>query len=209
MALSDGQLLERWRAGDSASGEALFERYYDVVDRFFVNKVTTAVQDLVQETFTRCVASRERLKDNEQFRFYLFGIAFNVLKGHLRARYRGGEVVELGESSVRDLEPGPVTLAVRRSEHRLLLEGLRAIPVEDQAILELHYWEDLTTDEIAEVLVIPPGTARGRLQRARDKLAQAIHRLSASTQDLASTLACLEDWAKDCRAHLDSYRNHA
>jgi RNA polymerase sigma-70 factor (ECF subfamily) len=207
MALSDGDLLERWRAGDAASGEALFERYYDVVDRFFVNKIRSAVQDLVQETFTRCVAGRERLRDNEQFRFYLFGIALNVLKAHFRDRYRGGELPELDASSVRDLEPGPLTMMVRRREHRLLLEGLRTIPVEDQAILELHYWENLTTDEIADVLEIPRGTARGRLQRARDKLGDAIHHLSASSQDLASTLACLDDWAKDCRAHLDGYRN--
>jgi RNA polymerase sigma-70 factor, ECF subfamily len=206
MEPTDGELLERWRGGDSGSGEALFERYYDMVDRFFINKVTGAVQDLVQETFMRCVASRDRIRENEQFRLYIFGIAYNVLKAYLRDRYRGGQALDVEEQSMRALEPGPVTLVVQRREHRLLLEALRHIPVDDQVILELHYWERLTTEEIAHWLGIPLGTARGRLQRARDKLGEVMHRLSESPEPLTSTVAQLEDWATECRDHLDSYR---
>lgn len=206
MELSDGALLERWRAGDSASGEDLFDRYYHMVERFFLNKVGDAVLDLVQETFTRCVQNRDKIRDGGQFRLYIFGIAYNVLKAHLRRRYRSGESLDVGEVSVRDLEPGPGTLVVRRREHRLLLEALRSIPVDDQVVLELHYWDDLTTDEIAEALGIPGGTARGRLQRARAKLEEALLRLTESAHDPTTTVARLEDWAEDCRKHLDSYR---
>lgn len=207
MALSDGDLLERWRGGDAACGEELFERYYDMVDRFFVNKVARGVEDLVQETFIRCVEGRERIRDNAQFRLYVFGIAYNVLKGHIRERYRGGDSVDVDEASMRDLAPGPGTLVARQREHRLLLEALRSIPAEDQVILELHYWEELTTDEIAAALGIPVGTARGRLQRARAKLEEAAQRLAQPPQELESTVARLEDWAKDCRDHLESYRH--
>jgi len=203
---TDGELLERWRQGDRASGEALFERYYAMVERFFLNKVGNAVTDLVQETFARCVAARERIRDDEQFRLYMFGIAYNVLKAHLRERYRGGQPLDVNEASVRDLEPGPATLVAQRREHRLLLEGLRSIPVDDQVILELHYWERLTTDEVAGALDIPVGTARGRLQRARDKLEAVMARLAGSSEDLQSTVARLEDWAQDCRDHLERYR---
>jgi RNA polymerase sigma-70 factor (ECF subfamily) len=206
MQTSDGELLERWRAGDSASGETLFERYYDTIERFFVNKVANAVQDLVQETFMRCIEGRERIRDNAQFRLYVYGIAYNVLKEHLRRRYRGGQVLDVSEDSILALDPGPATLVAQRREHRLLLEALRSIPVDDQVILELHYWENLTTEELAEALAIPLGTARGRLQRARAKLGEVMHQLTESRQELTSTMARLEDWAKECRAHLDSYR---
>src|SRR5215468_3473998 len=102
MELSDGQLLEQWRSGDTESGEALFERYYDMVERFFLNKVGRGVEDLVQETFMRCVESRERIRDNERFRMYMFAIAYNVLSGHLRERYRSDQAIDLGESSICD-----------------------------------------------------------------------------------------------------------
>ena len=206
MELTDGELLLRWRQRDFASGEALFERYYKMVERFFLNKISDAVSDLVQETFTRCVAGQEHIKDNEQFRLYIFGIAYNVLKEHLRRRYRGERLLDSCEVSVRDLEPGPVTLIVRRQEHRLLLEALRSIPIDDQVVLELHYWESLTTEQIAEALGLPVGTARGRLQRARSKLAEAMTQVSDSAQDLTTTLACVEDWARECRHHIHQYR---
>jgi RNA polymerase sigma-70 factor (ECF subfamily) len=164
------------------------------------------VQDRVQETFTRCVESRERIRDNDRFRMYMFGIAYNVLTGHLRERYRGGRAVDLGEVSVCDLAPGPSSLVARRREHQLLIEGLRGIPVDDQVILELHYWEQLTTQQMADVIGIPVGTVRGRLQRARGRLEAAMQRLAESPQELSSTLARLDDWAAECRERLDSYR---
>jgi len=203
---SDGVLLERWRGGDTASGEALFERYYDMVERFFLNKVASGVQDLVQETFIRCVESRDRIRDDDRFRVYMFGIAYNVLSAHLRERYRGKRAIDFNEDSVHDLAPGPGSVMAQRREHRLLIEALRNIPVDDQVLLELHYWEQLTTNQMAEVLAIPIGTARGRLQRARDRLEAAMQRLAESPQDLASTLARLDDWAAECRERLDSQR---
>src|SRR5262245_31873017 len=141
MESSDGELLGRWRAGDALSGEVLFDRYYDLVDRFFLNKVTGGIQDLVQETFIRCVESRERIQDNDRFRSFLVGIAYNVLNAYLRNNYRGGREIDFSEASVCDLDPGPGTLVGQRREQRLLLEALRKIPVDDQVILELHYWE--------------------------------------------------------------------
>jgi predicted TIM-barrel enzyme len=59
---------------------------------------------------------------------------------------------------------------------------------------------------MAEVMAIPIGTARGRLQRARARLEEEMQRLADSPRDLASTVARLDDWAAECREHLDSYR---
>jgi RNA polymerase sigma-70 factor (ECF subfamily) len=203
---SDGELLARWRAGDAASGEALFERYYEMLERFFLNKVTSGIQDLVQETFIRCVESKERIRDDDRFRSYMFSIAYNVLSAHLRERYRGGKAVDFSEVSVCDLAPGPGTLMSKQREHRLLIEALRHIPVDDQVLLELHYWEQLTTEQMAEVLAIPLGTVRGRLQRARTRLEEAMARIAESPEHLSSTLTRLEDWAAECRQRLSAGR---
>src|SRR4051812_42541409 len=133
---SDAELLERWRAGDRNSGEILFERYYALVERFFLNKIGDAITDLVQETFIRCLKNHDKIRG--PFRVYLFGIAYNVLHEHLRKRYR--DRGEPGDVSIRDMADGPVTLVAEHREHRLLLEALRSIPSDDQVILELHYW---------------------------------------------------------------------
>ena len=198
MAEIDAQLLVRWRAGDKSSGQALFERHYPAVAGFFRNKVEAESADLVQETFAACVAGRDAIRSGSSFRSYLFGIAHNVLRGHLRRRYRAGAEIDFEEVSVQDLRPGPSQLVVQKKEQRLLLEALRRVSVDDQVILELRYWESLKTKDIADVLGIPHPSARSRLRRAQERLEAALAQVE-SGPTLHSTLTRLEHWAEACR----------
>lgn len=200
--LLDGELLERWRDGDRSAGEALFEKYYDLVERFFLNKVTVGVADLVQETFMACVKGRDRISQSSKFRSYLFSVAHRILQLHLRKKYRTPEQVDFAEVAVRDLNPTPSSLIARRREQKLLLDGLRSIPLDYQVVLELHYWEKLTTEDIGEVVHLPVGTVRSRLRRARELLEQAMGRLASSPDELESTVTRLDDWAEQCRQGL-------
>lgn len=168
MVATDNDLLERWRNGDKRAGEDLFDKYYDLVERFFLNKITVGVADLVQETFMACVKGRDRIAQKGKFRSYLFSAAYRILQLHLRKKYRTPEQVDFEDIAVRDLNPTPSSLVARRREQKLLLEGLRSIPLDYQVVLELHYWEKLTTAEISEVVAMPVGTVRSRLRRARE-----------------------------------------
>ncbi|ACY14282.1 RNA polymerase sigma factor [Haliangium ochraceum] len=199
MERSDAELLETWRTGDAAAGEVLFDRYYDSIERFFLNKVSTNVGDLVQETFLACVEGRDRVQNSAKFRSYLFSIAYNVLRGHLRGNYRRGHALELDEVTMEQLMPGAGTLLGERREQRLLLEALRNIPLPYQVILELHYWEQMSTENISEVLGRPVGTVRSRMRRARELLEEIMSRLAHSRDELKSTVTRLDDWAAQCR----------
>ncbi|HWN68565.1 MAG TPA: sigma factor-like helix-turn-helix DNA-binding protein, partial [Haliangium sp.] len=81
-------------------------------------------------------------------------------------------------------------------------EALRGIPVDYQVILELHYWEQMNTEDMAEALALPVGTVRSRLRRARELLEQAMGRLAESPGELQSTLTRLDDWAERCRQEM-------
>ncbi|WP_233104128.1 RNA polymerase sigma factor [Haliangium ochraceum] len=194
----DEETLRRWQAGDIVASAALFERYYAAVERFFVNKVSVGVGDLVQETFKGCLESRERLRDLSKFRSYLFSIAYNVFRNHLRSKRMNGREVDIEDVTMATLSPGPrsVVIARERSDERLLLEGLRKIPANYQVILELHYWEDLSTGEMAEVLGVTPGAANGLLQRARKKLEAILCEIADSPETLRTTMDNLERWAE-------------
>ncbi|WP_428268633.1 RNA polymerase sigma factor [Haliangium sp.] len=205
----DVTLLERWRDGDRLAGAALFERYYDAVERFFVNKVSMGVGDLVQETFKGCIEARDRVRDPGKFRSFLFSIAYNVFRNYLRAKRREGDQVDIDQVAMATLSPGPRSIAMEQEsdEERLLLEGLRAIPAQYQVILELHYWEDLTTTEMAEVLGTSRGTVNGLLQRARKKLTVVLRELAESPEVLRSTLDDIDGWAARWRDQIE--RPHA
>lgn len=203
---SDTDLLVRWRGGDDQAGAALFERYYERVERFFLNKAGDAdneARDLVQDTFAHLVQNRDRIDDPDRFQSYLFSVAYNLFRSHLRDKYRQAarrDDRELGDDvSVYDVSPSPSAALWEKREQRLLLEGLRRIPFADQALLELYYWEDLTTWDIAEVLGIKRGTVQTRLRSARRRLEEAMTAIAESAEVLASTLSDLETWAAKCK----------
>lgn len=189
-----------WRDGDRDAGEQLFDRHVDAVAGFFRNKVTHGVEDLVQQTFMRCLEGIERLRSAASFRSFLFAIAHNLLRETFRARRRDPAPFDPQVLSARDLSPGQSTLVARRREQRLLLEALRTVPLDAQVLLELFYWEDLTSAEIAEVIDAPHGTVRSRLRRARELLRERIGQLASSPSLLASTVQDIDGWAASLRA---------
>lgn len=198
----DAELLNAWRGGDRKAGEALFERHFDAVARFFRNKVDAGIDDLIQRTFLACVETKDRFRGDSSFRTYLYGVAHNILGKHYRSKRRHGDKVDFGVTSVHDLAPSPSVIVAKHREQRVLLEALRRIPLELQIVLELYYWERLTAGEVAQIVGIPEGTARTRIRRARQLLEEEMGNLVGNKDLLQSTIVNLEDWAASLRENL-------
>ena len=197
--MKDGELLDAWRDGDAAAGQALLKRHFSSLFRFFANKAPDAGEDLIQKTMLAAVRSRDRFRGETSFRAYLFVLARNELFRHIRTRHRDRLVFDPDADSLWDVDHSPSTMAARNQEHRILLDALRRIPLELQVALELHYWEDLTTAELAQALEIPQGTVKSRLRRARARLVEQVEACSDSPQMRASTVDNLERWAEEVR----------
>lgn len=171
--MDDGQLLQRWRDGDLSAGEALVTRHYPAIYRFFRNKAPDDVDDLTQRTFLGCAEGRERFEQLSSFRTFLFGVARHVLYEHFRRRRRD-QVIDFGLSTAEGLAPTASQQLAARDERQRLMMALRRLPVDLQVALELYYWEDLSTREMAEALELPAGTVQRRLQRGRARLQQEL-----------------------------------
>lgn len=199
---SDWDLFRRWQGKDRDAGTQLFERYFKSIYRFFVNKVVSEEpHEFVQQTFERLVARREQFSEKSSFRALLFGIAQNVLREHYRRKYRGRSDDYPPGSSVVDMTAGVSSLILARQNERLLLEALRRLPLDTQTLVELYYWEQLSSIEIAEVLGVTSSSVRGSLRRARKQLAHHLQELSDSPRPLSSTLTRLDSWAEVARAN--------
>ncbi|MEM6989965.1 MAG: sigma-70 family RNA polymerase sigma factor [Myxococcota bacterium] len=196
MSTTDDELLRSWRNGDKRSGAELFDRHFKALTRFFRNKVGDGIDDLIQNTFVGLLESESRFRGDGEFRSFVFGVAYNVLRNHYRASRRDAERLDFGVTSIFDLAPGPSEVIAERAEHRLLLEALRRLPVEHQTLLELYYWEPLTAAQIASIVELPEGTVRTRLRRAKSLLEDALRSLAATPALLHSTLSNLDDWAR-------------
>jgi RNA polymerase sigma-70 factor (ECF subfamily) len=169
---SDTELLTRWRQGDGRAGGQLARRHFVAIRTYFVTKVPVAHEDLVQETFTRMVGSKDRFRGDSSFKVYLFGFARLVLLEHFRARQRD-QRIEPMDTSVIDLDgTGVSTWLVEREHHRLLLDALRHLELREQELLELYYGKDMSAREIAEHHGVPEPTVRSRVRAALKRLTQ-------------------------------------
>jgi RNA polymerase sigma-70 factor (ECF subfamily) len=64
-----------------------------------------------------------------------------------------------------------------REEQRLLLRAMVALNTDLQIAMQLHYWEGLSSAEIAAVLEIPESTVTTRLSRARDRIRELVRHM--------------------------------
>lgn len=201
---TDDELLRAWREGDRRAGARLFDRHFKVLSRFFRNKVgsDTDADDLIQATMLGLLEAHERFRGEGEFRSFVFGVAYNMLRKHYDRERRDGQRVDLGVSSVFDLAEGPSRIVAEHEEQRMLLQALRRIPVEHQVLLELYFWEPLPAPEIAAILGAPEGTVRTRIRRAKALLEAELGRLQADPKLLHSTLSNLDDWARSVRSGL-------
>lgn len=169
----DLELLERWRAGESAAGQTLFKRHVASLYRFFQSKCDGDIDELVQLTLLGALPAKERFRGEASFRTYLFAIARNKLARYLRDKKRDARFA-LAVAPAAEWITTFRSATVHDQAYHALLDALRALPVEQQMLLELFYWEEVDTIELAKIFDVPAATIRTWLFRARGRLRELL-----------------------------------
>ena len=192
----DPTLVASWQAGNAAAGGALVQRYYPNVRRFFDVKVPRVAEDLTQKTFLAVQESLGNFRGEASFKSYLFGIARNQLLRYLRSSARAQAFerkVAFGGTSQRT---SLSMIVANRQEHHLILLAYAKLTPDQQIAVELFYWEDMSTTEIAAVLEIPVSTVTTRLSRARGVLHDKIIELTQPGAIRDRLLGQLDAWTR-------------
>ncbi len=204
-SMDDWPLWDRWKNSDHRAATVLVERYSGLLERFFRNKVRDpeAVAELISETMLGCMGALQRAEPTGAFRSFLFGVAINTLRVHIRRAYkRKRERDDFDDICVGDDMDTPLGLLSRHAETRLLVRALRRIPLRLQIVLELQFFEELKGPQIAELLGVPVGTVYTQQHRGRQRLQTVIEELADNPQLANSTTVGLDTWAEDIRGHL-------
>lgn len=169
---SDAELLLRSRTSVEAFG-IIYERHTDAVFRYLSRRVgADTAEDLLGDVFAAAVAARLRATPHTTGSAlpWLYGIAKNVLRAHLRRRGAPS-----GASAEYAMDWDAVDARLDASEQR---EGLRialgALSPAERDVLLLVAWEHLSVSEAAEALDITAVAARSRLHRARARAGAAL-----------------------------------
>ncbi len=194
---SDVDLLNAWRAGDAANGRLLFQRYFQALYRFFANKCDDP-DEMVQQTFLAIVKAKDQFAGRSSFRTYLYTVARHELYRHLRGLQRARNF-DPALSSIADLATSAGGKLARNQQHKLLCAALRTLPVEQQTLLELHYWDGLDATALAEVFESNAAAIRNRLHRAREKLREAMLATEGIPADTIATVEAVDALALSLR----------
>lgn len=193
---SDIELLMAWRSGNAAAANALTQRHYASVRRFFDLKVTHLAEDLTQATFLAAVEGVDRYRADAGFRAYVFGIARHQLLRALRKQGRHEHAMRFAAGAGPSVATSLSVVAARREEHQVLLMALSQLPTDLQIITELYYWEAMPTAQIAEVVEANPSTITSRLHRARHLVRQHIIDMTRPGRIRDALVADLDGWQR-------------
>jgi RNA polymerase sigma-70 factor, ECF subfamily len=162
-------LLERARRGDQDAWEALFRRAYPRLLAYAARRLPTTelAKDAVGETMARAVANVDRLRDDDGFDAWTYGILRHVVIDTQRrlCREEPGIVPD-----VADGRPGPVDHAVASEDAAEVRSAFRRLSRADQELLELRIVAQLDVGEVARVLGRRPGAVRMAQSRALGRL---------------------------------------
>lgn len=134
-------------------------------------------EDMVQETFLRLFAARERYQSRGSFGTYLRRIAINVCRDDLRRRKRrvrtqgGDDLAAAADAAPTGAGASPVAAAVGRETAEIVRRALLGLPAIYREVVVFRHYDRLPFAEIAEVLGIPVGTVKSRMAKALDLLA--------------------------------------
>lgn len=131
-------------------------------------------EEVAQEAFLQAFRKFPSLREAEKFRAWVNRIAFRLALN----RQRGLRRRLVRDDSWHAAGPGDTVDGATQAEQRLLLERLRneiaTLPEKLRQVLQLSIVEDMDSNDVAQVLDIPPGTVRSRLHAARKLLLEAM-----------------------------------
>lgn len=146
-------------------------------------------EDLLQDASLLALRGFDSFREGSNFKAWFFRILVNRFYSNYRRQRRAGMSVDLEEAPELYLfqraeaaglvtEADPAERIVERLDTELVAAALDALPEEYRGVAALYFTQDLSYQEIAEVLDVPIGTVRSRLHRARRMLQKALWHLA-------------------------------
>ena len=161
--------------------EAIFHDYKDMVFRsaYLILGNAQEAEDVLQEVFIKVYRSGDTLHPQERgFKTWLHRVTVNQCISERRRKHLHSFSYEtLNEEGCELPQVSyelPDELAIKQDETRRIQQAMKRLDKKCRAILTLRYFDDLSYAEIAQVLGIPLGTVKSRLNAATKSLREEI-----------------------------------
>ncbi|MBW3110318.1 sigma-70 family RNA polymerase sigma factor [Bacillus sp. MCCB 382] len=154
--------------------ETLIDQYETQITKLayiYVQDWSTA-QDICQEVFIKAYHSLGSFNQNSSYKTWIYRIAVNQCKDYKKSAYfrRNTVVDKFHRMFNKEIAATPEQELIQTEENNSVSAQIFALPMKYREIILLYYYEELTTDEIGELLNLKASTVRTRLDRGRQKL---------------------------------------
>ena len=181
----DSRLARKAQRGDRQAFEVILSRYerpiFSFIHHFFRNP--ELCEDLTQETFLRAFRFIKSFRTKEKLSTWLFSIAKNLCIDELR-RMRKGTAVDIDAVDPDDLVLGsdpasdPVNASILLQEEEIVHRAVARLPEKYRACIILFYFNELTYEEISNVMKISLSNTKILLFRGK-KILSVMYREEA------------------------------
>lgn len=169
-------LISRARTGDREAFGGLVEQYRDNVYRLAYRMCGNAydADEAAQEAFVAAWRALPNFRGDAKFSTWLYRLttnaAIDVMRREKRHQTAGdGEMIDVADDA-----DSPQETVERTEQQEAVQKALSTLREEYREILLLRYMEELDYSEIAEVLQLPSGTVKSRINRAKAALKAAL-----------------------------------
>jgi len=176
--LTDEQLMARAKAGNNAAFEELYHRFARRLKGFFFLQLGSDEElaaDATHDVFLRVYEARNRYQEGKSVSTWLFTIAYNICRNHYRSN-----AYETQLSATLDAEPiSEEQIEIQLDAAALddaLAQVLSELPPPLHQLFSLHYQEELTIPQVAEIVGIPEGTVKSRLHKTMNIIRKKLKR---------------------------------
>lgn len=174
----DQPLINRTLKGDMGAFADLVDRYKYMVFTLAMRMVKNReeAEEIAQDTFLKTYQGLSGFKGDAKFSTWVYKIAYYRCLDALRKSGRSIETISIDTVFHSHLTEGEnVVLHLEQSEQtKTIKEALRSLPGDDGILITLHYYEELTLQEISVIMNISVTNAKVKLHRARKKLMQLL-----------------------------------
>ncbi len=180
MEFVEKRLVERAKRGDREAFAELIEMYKDKIYQLAYRMVGNRqeAEDIAQETFLRVFANLQMYDSSYKFSTWIYRIATNLCIDRGRKKKADFSLDEEAEgttgldwhSRLSSQEKSPEDQLVTKELQETVQEALSGLAPKYRSIMILRYIEDLSLQEISEILKLPVTTIKTRIHRGREAL---------------------------------------
>lgn len=181
--MDDNILIRAHLKGDKTAFEVLVKKYQTSVGRlaYSIMKSDQGIADIAQEVFLSVFRGLNKFRGDASFKTWLYKITVHETMRYLKKKKRWTSLIDKGASTTNvaevtfilfdnDNRHSPEHLVLDSQKKALIQEAMSKLSDNHHIVLHLHYQEDLSVQEIAEILEIPVGSVKSRLHYARLQL---------------------------------------